>query len=342
MKKGFQVLLLLLFLIMCASFAAAVSGVRVNAGSENRAKRGLFNRNGETESTEEETTERSYYFRIPLPDGTEEDDITVTEVPLNKRILVEIKGADEDFFISHAFSGDMTGIRDVRYGYSDGISTVELDTDKISFPITEFRQDSFLIRVENLHDVFSAVIALDPGHSGKDTGSAVYGIEEKSITFALAERIRKQLYKNGVYVFLTAEKDSDYSAEKRDAAVRDSRADLLLSLHTGADPNTRITAGVEASCTSGMTECAELLTNKLSASCGQKNLGINGKDISGSYNTEGLPVIRLNLGYITNKGEADKMNSPEYQEKAARAITEAISETIFKGKGDVTKQVGAE
>ncbi|TWM80967.1 hypothetical protein CHCC14688_4370 [Bacillus licheniformis] len=37
-----------------------------------------------------------------------------------------------------------------------------------------------------------------------------------------------------------------------------------------------------------------------------------------------MPSVLVELGFITNKTDADKLESPEYQEKAADAIADAV------------------
>ena len=297
------------------------------SGRLSRAQRGVFNR-----SPEEEApgfiypTEKHGYLRIPLPEDVKEEDITVMSDIYDKKIVVSILGADKDFYGENSFEGDMSGVCDMRYGYSDGVSTVELDTDNICIPVTEYVRGSFFVRAEEPHDVYSKVIAIDAGHSGSDTGSVVYGIEEKSITYSVAERLKELLQSEDTYVIMTSPEDRGLDDKERAAVAKDCRADLLISLHTGADADTRVTNGVQAFSSDSLKIKAMKLTRLLSEACSQKDLGLadfNGTDITEYAET---PFIRLKLGYITNKGEAEKMNSPEFQEQAAETIAKFIKE----------------
>ena len=181
MKKRFSLINTALFLVMSLSFVSALTR-SPQAAPGRHAARGVFNRIETVEAEEETEVVKSGFFRIPLPEGTEESSVKVTEDLFNRKILIEISGVDDAFFKNNAFSGDISGIADVKYGYSGGVSTVELDTEAVSVYESEFTENSFYLRVSDIHDVYEKVIAIDAGHCGDDTGSVVYGVEERNIT----------------------------------------------------------------------------------------------------------------------------------------------------------------
>ncbi len=83
------------------------------------------------------------------------------------------------------------------------------------------------------------VIALDPGHGGRDPGAiSVGGIYEKDITLAMAHELRKALVGSGRYrVFMTRERDVSVRLRDRVRRARQANADLFLSLHADAIGN---------------------------------------------------------------------------------------------------------
>ncbi len=80
------------------------------------------------------------------------------------------------------------------------------------------------------------LLAIDPGHGGKDTGcKGLKDLAEKAITLKLALMVKEILSKNqNVNVFLTRREDVDLSAEKRVFLANSKGADLFLSLHINA------------------------------------------------------------------------------------------------------------
>ena len=325
MKKRFSLINTALFLVMSLSFVSALTR-SPQAAPGRHAARGVFNRPEIVEAEEEAEVVKSGFFRIPLPEGTEESSVKVTEDLFNKKILIEISGVDDAFFKNNAFSGDISGIADVKYGYYGGVSTVELDTETVSVYESEFTENSFYLRVSDIHDVYEKVIAIDAGHCGDDTGSVVYGVEEKNITSGVAGLLKDKLSSENYYVILTASAEENRSEEERAEIVNLCKADLLITLHTGADPDTRVTNGVEAGCSNGLRDLCKHVTRRISKACSEKDLGIKDIRYPGVTKYTRVPFILLKLGYITNRKEAENMNSPDYRERAAEAIKEAVTE----------------
>jgi N-acetylmuramoyl-L-alanine amidase len=82
-------------------------------------------------------------------------------------------------------------------------------------------------------------IVLDPGHGGKDPGAiGVGGIAEKDIVLAVAKKLAAKLKKDmGIEVVLTRTDDRFITLEDRTAIANAEDADLFISLHTNASPN---------------------------------------------------------------------------------------------------------
>jgi len=89
-------------------------------------------------------------------------------------------------------------------------------------------------------------IVLDPGHGGKDPGAiGVGGVQEKDVVLAIALQLRDQLWAwPGVDVVLTRDHDVFLSLEERTALANAERADLFVSIHANASPNSS-SSGIE-------------------------------------------------------------------------------------------------
>jgi N-acetylmuramoyl-L-alanine amidase len=83
-------------------------------------------------------------------------------------------------------------------------------------------------------------IVLDPGHGGKDPGAVgPGGIAEKDIVLTIAKKLAAKLRKEkGVQVALTRTDDRFVALEDRTAIANAEDADLFISLHMNASPNT--------------------------------------------------------------------------------------------------------
>jgi len=82
-------------------------------------------------------------------------------------------------------------------------------------------------------------IALDPGHGGVDPGAiSPHGIYEKTITLATARELARQLDLTGRYrAVLTRRGDRFVPLRERVARARAIRAELFLSIHADALPD---------------------------------------------------------------------------------------------------------
>jgi N-acetylmuramoyl-L-alanine amidase len=77
------------------------------------------------------------------------------------------------------------------------------------------------------------VVAIDPGHGGKETGAtSPSGMLEKTITLKLARMVARQLEAD-YRVVLTRDDDYGLDHAARTSAANHAGADLFISLHTG-------------------------------------------------------------------------------------------------------------
>ena len=83
------------------------------------------------------------------------------------------------------------------------------------------------------------LIALDPGHGGRDPGSlGVRGTQEKGVVWTIAGELRQQLLAGGRYrVMLTRAGDSYVPLRERVARAQAVKADLFLSIHADSHPD---------------------------------------------------------------------------------------------------------
>lgn len=90
--------------------------------------------------------------------------------------------------------------------------------------------------------VRTRLIALDPGHGGRDPGAlGVRGTQEKGVVMAIARQLQAELQVGGVYrVMLTRSGDSYVPLRERVARAQTAKADLFLSLHADAHADSEV------------------------------------------------------------------------------------------------------
>jgi N-acetylmuramoyl-L-alanine amidase len=86
-----------------------------------------------------------------------------------------------------------------------------------------------------------AVIVLDPGHGGRDTGIVAAQAEEKTLNLDMVQTIRKLLQKNPrLKVILTRDRDATITLNERAAAANAAGASVFVSLHAGPGNDSRV------------------------------------------------------------------------------------------------------
>jgi N-acetylmuramoyl-L-alanine amidase len=86
------------------------------------------------------------------------------------------------------------------------------------------------------------IIAIDPGHGGRDPGSSgAGGTLEKNVVLSVAKKLRQVLLEyEGVQVIMTRDSDELIDLRERIKIARDANADILVSLHTDAFSDPRV------------------------------------------------------------------------------------------------------
>lgn len=86
------------------------------------------------------------------------------------------------------------------------------------------------------------LVFLDPGHGGRDPGAlGVRGTQEKVVVMTIARELQRELQVGGRYrVLLTRASDSFVALRERVARAQAAKADLFLSLHADAHPDSDV------------------------------------------------------------------------------------------------------
>ncbi|MEH6892366.1 N-acetylmuramoyl-L-alanine amidase [Bacillus sp. JJ864] len=171
------------------------------------------------------------------------------------------------------------------------------------------------------------VIVIDPGHGGNDPGSiGLRRTREKDITLKTAKNIQKKLAEKGMTVILTRQDDTFVSLKNRVAIAQNKSADLFLSIHYDGF-TTNDVKGVTTYYYKGQREqaLAETIHEHLFKHIQAKNRGVK----SGDYyvlRENQKPSILLELGYITNPEDEERMNSQQFQADVASGVVSGIIE----------------
>jgi N-acetylmuramoyl-L-alanine amidase len=196
------------------------------------------------------------------------------------------------------------------------------------------------------------VIALDPGHGGKDSGKVNERLKAYEKTFALdlAVRLKKLLEAQGYRVIMTRTEDKFVEIADRPEIARRAGADLFLSLHFNSAPVA--VTGVEVF---SMTPQYQFSTDDPSRTDLAGSRVFNPGNASDHWNTvlgykihrallrelkvpdrghkrqrwgvlrlASCPAVLIEGGYLSNDGETKKIASPAYRQQMAEAIADGV------------------
>ena len=187
------------------------------------------------------------------------------------------------------------------------------------------------------------VVLIDSGHGGSDPGKiGIHQEKEKDINLQIANRLKKQLEKNGVQVYMTRETDTDLSdgtggnskvqdLKRRCELVRELQPDCVLSIHQNSYHEESVSGGqvfYYRDSAKGKA-LAEILQKRFSYVLGEQNRRL--PKANGNYYLllhVKCPIVIVECGFLSNRKEAGLLNSGEYQDKLAYTIHMGVAEYL--------------
>ena len=192
----------------------------------------------------------------------------------------------------------------------------------------------------------SYTIYIDPGHGGVDSGASYGGVYEKNLALSVANKLKENLIQLGYQVLMT--RTADYNVDfktERSQMANQSNADLFISIHFNATGLASSNAtGIEtywyqydpeyqpkinAAMHNDPTRLAEseILANQVQASLisgtGAVNRGVRRETFAVLRETA-IPAILVELGFMDNPSDLQKIKEDAYQTKLANALAQGI------------------
>ena len=188
-------------------------------------------------------------------------------------------------------------------------------------------------------------IFLDPGHGGSDSGAVANGVREKDLTLSVYNKVSSRLASLGYTVLTSRNTDKDVGLVSRADQANKSNADMFLSIHFNAGgrgasygietyyykPEAGYTPAInkEDHNNPERLEKSRKLANKVQQNLlyktGAYDRGVKRASFAVLRETS-IPSILVELGFIDNQDEVNKIKTNEYQEKLADGIVDGIVE----------------
>jgi N-acetylmuramoyl-L-alanine amidase len=193
-----------------------------------------------------------------------------------------------------------------------------------------------------------AVVILDPGHGGQDSGAMCGGLLEKDLTLDVARRVDRLLDSEGIATLMTRLGDTYVSLVDRAAFANRIKNCIFVSIHFNEN-NKPVASGVETyyashQITSGsslaswlpfvwrpLSESPNPESQRLAGFIQEALVGrtraINRGTQPGQFFVIAnvtSPAVLIEGGFLTNKEDISKLVSEDYRDQIAAAVADGI------------------
>lgn len=182
-------------------------------------------------------------------------------------------------------------------------------------------------------------VLLDAGHGGLDGGNVAGDVLEKDINLAITKKIAQYLeeFNPNIKVEMTRttddapwlqdeETDLNYRLDKQ----KETGAEYTFSIHANAyeDPSVEGTLFIVNPTDSTMKDLVSKIEENMEAVGWDGNYTIADNRILQLVTMSDIHSTLIELGYMTNPTDLERLTNPEEQDKIAKAIAAAISDYI--------------
>ena len=196
---------------------------------------------------------------------------------------------------------------------------------------------------------YQKVIFLDPGHGGKDPGAQYLGLKEKDLNLQVSMQLKTKLESLGYKVIMSRSSDIDVDfITERSKMSNKTNADMFISIHfnatghgldSGEDgiqtytylPTGNIPSVINKKWHDNPTrlkysyKLGSYIHQSVLATTHAKDAGLLAKSFA-VLRESNKPAVLLELGYMDDSKESQKIRTKEYQQKLVDGITQGIQQ----------------
>ncbi|NLZ04634.1 MAG: N-acetylmuramoyl-L-alanine amidase [Phycisphaerae bacterium] len=225
--------------------------------------------------------------------------------------------SDGRFFVNGKPIGSVGMVRKVGQTVYVAESLVSQIRPHLGAPITPSRPQPRVLRGN---------IVIDPGHGAHDPGTtSVTGVHEKTINYDVAEKVAAILERRGLGVTMTRQRNEYTELEARAEIANRRNADLFVSIHADSAPSPSAQGFTVyiANAASADSQRAARDISRAMATTGLENRGVRREDYRVLRTSRG-PAVLVEMGYLSNRQDALRLQDSAFQDKLAAAIATGI------------------
>lgn len=169
------------------------------------------------------------------------------------------------------------------------------------------------------------IIAIDPGHGGRDPGAIGRGgIQEKNLVLPIALEVAKVLEKRGMRAVLTRSGDRAVSLSSRVAQAEGANASAFVSIHANAISLSRPEVnGLETYYYQRGYWLGKSIHNSI-----LRRLNIRDRSVRQArfyvLRKTSMPAVLVEVGFVTGQEDSQNLTNAAYRQRMAEAIAQGI------------------
>lgn len=278
---------------------------------------------------------------IDIPDGIRSNEVTVENDYWNRMVYVKFPGAGEDYFSKYHVKGSSDGINEITYYQQGQDGVLAFAVDRIYGVTQECDQTELYLALEDPKEAYDAVVVVDAGHGGSMPGTVHEGIYEKDIDLAIVLELKKLFdhSNQNIGVFYTRLDDTNPALDDRVGLANSLQADLFISIHNNSVSKngdtqlqgTQVLYRSKDDSELNSKHFAQICLDHVIEALGSRNVGLLKGDTVRIIGQSQVPVALIEVGFMSNKEELEKLSSQEYQARAAEGIYAAVLQAIEEG-----------
>ncbi|MGJ7911638.1 N-acetylmuramoyl-L-alanine amidase [Neobacillus sp. LXY-1] len=294
----------------------------------------------------------------PTPNSTLQKIINISGWLLDQNGVKNIEVLIDGAVVGQAVYGDVR--KDVQKAYPDfkngnsgyhfSLDTTKYSEGKHTITIKATNNKGQVTTLPSTTVAFNQsafTVFLDPGHGGYDPGATAGGYQEKNLNLAVAKKVQSILLNKGYTVYMSRSNDTFIPLLDRSSMANNAKADIFVSIHTNSTGTGATSAsGIESfyyeydpdypskinddmddnpQRVSKSITLTNIIQKKMASYTGAYNRGTAGNSFS-VIRESAMPATLVEIGFINNDSERNKLITDYYQSTLARSIADGIVE----------------
>lgn len=278
---------------------------------------------------------------IPLSKSVGSDDIVLEDRYMDHELLIYIDGREEDFYRGSPIKTDLNNIESAicRTGSDSGSVCLEFKLDGLYANESSLTENGNIeVRFFRPYDEYDKIVVVDSAMSGNDDGCVSGDLKEKDVAISLAQEIKSISEKSedrSIKFYYTCLSDSAVDIEKRQALIKETKADLLVCLGSQLSEGSNL-SGIRTTYNDcfflrklNNAQFADIMEKNCVAKSGMDAIGIDPCDESDVMLMDSvIPSCRVLAGVLDSEKDSRFLKDKNYRNRIAQGIYQGIVEAF--------------